>query len=227
MDRSKDWKVYFRDYARGNGYDRDDGMLLSHWSKDGRFIYAGAGSRYSGCCWIGGRAVLLIRLNLETGQQLELLNANNPRLASTFDFKISDSDRYLMFTSPGYQKYDFAILDLQTWETQEIYLKFSKYIDLVYAAMSPDDDKIVLPLFENIESDNYEVDSIGIINLVTDEQRVLISGLKGGNALFPIRWVDANHVLLSDTDPNQYDQSSAKFWLLNIYSTKLTEAQGP
>ena len=133
-----------------------------------------------------------------------------------------------MFTPTTNQKYDFAILDLQTWKTQEISLKFSKDFDLIYAAMSPTDDKIVLPLFQQVESNDYEVNSIGIIDLTTNKQKILISGLKRGNELFPIRWVDANHVLLSNTNPNyQPDQSSAKFWLLNIDSTKLTEAPGP
>ena len=222
MDRSKDWKIYYRDYAHGEDYGPRNIIEPYRWSKDGKYLYAMSGSIASGCCWLGIRYILLVRLDLETGQQLELLEGG-------FDFKISDSDRYLMFTPPTYQKYDFAILGLQTWKTREIFLKFSKDFDLIYFVMSPADDKIVLPLFQQVEFNDYEVVSIGIIDLTTNKQKVLISGLKRGNELFPIRWVDATHVLLSDTGPDwgQVSQSSAKFWLLNIDSTQLTEAQGP
>jgi hypothetical protein len=221
MDCSKDWKIYYHDYIGGD-YGSKTLIDPYHWSKDGKFLYVGSGSIASGCCWLGIRTILLVRLDLETGQQLELLNGG-------FDFKISDSDRYLMFTPPAYQPYDFAILDLQTMKTQEVFLKFSKDIDLIYATMSPDDDKIVLPLFQQVESNDFEVVSIGIIDRKTNEQKVLISGLKRGNELFPLRWVDANHVLVSDTDPDAGEiyQADAKFWLLNIDSTKLTETQRP
>lgn len=226
MDRSKDWKVYVRDYVKWNpGYDWHDSPIPYRWSKNGNFLYTITGSRASGCCWIGRRYILLLRLNLETGEQLELLNATD--YSYLFDVTISNDDRYLMFTPTSDQPYDFAILDLHTWKTKTISLEFPKYFDLIYFVMSPDDDKIVLPLFENIESNDYEVSAIGIIDLITGKQTVMISGLKRGNELFPVRWVDANHVLLSDTGPAWRDQSSAKFWLLNIDSTKLIVSQGP
>lgn len=97
LDGSKDWKIYFRSYKTGDVFDRHDEVLPYHWSKDGRFLFATVGSRFSGCCWIGGRYVLLVRLNLETGEQVALLNTEHYS-ANAFDFIISDSDRYLLFS---------------------------------------------------------------------------------------------------------------------------------
>ena len=152
IDRSRDWKIYYSDYIFSRykidlSLSRDDGVIPYHWSKDGRFLFATVGSRLDGCCWIGGRYVLLVRLNLETGEQIALLNAEY-YTAYTFDFIISGSDRYLLFTPPSNQLYDFAILDFQTWETQEVFLKFQKDIDVAYAIISPDDDKVIFPLFK-------------------------------------------------------------------------------
>jgi hypothetical protein len=69
----------------------------------------------SGCCWKGLRNVLLVRLDLETGEQMEILSSD-----FAFDFIISDSDRYIAFTPHSGQLYDFAVLDLETQETQEV-----------------------------------------------------------------------------------------------------------
>jgi len=230
INRSRDWKIYFSDYIFsvylnkiGVTLDRHDGVIPYHWSKDGRFLYATVGSRLDGCCWIGGRYVLLVRLNLETGEQVALLNTDYYS-ANTFDFIISDSDHYLLFTPPSNQPYDFAILDFQTWETQKIFLKFQKDIDIVYAKISPDEGKVILPFFKNPEFNDYYVDSIALIDLMTGKQDVLISNLTPENELFPIRWVDNSHVLLSNINPvYNVGNQNASYWLLDINSGQLKE----
>lgn len=228
LDRSKDWKIYYRDFLKGNaGYDVRYSLFPYRWSKDGRFLYSAAWSNESGCCWLGLRYRLLVRLNLETGEHIELLNSTDYFSASAFDFTISENDRYLLFTPPTLQPYDFAILDLQTWETRTVNLDFPRYIDLTLALISPAGDKIVMPLFIHVEYNFHRSDSIGLVDLSTETQRLLITEIKPDETYYPIRWVDANHILIGHRilSGKPSVQQQINYWLLNINTTQMTETQ--
>ncbi len=232
MDRSKDWKIYFRDYTNEKEYDRHDVVVPSHWSKDGRFLYASVGSRLDGCCWIGHGTVLLVRLSLETGEQVELLKATDFSIAFPFDFIISDSDRYLFFTSPTYQPYDFAVLDLQTWKTRTITLKFPYTINLNSAAISFDENKIVMPLYKYYSDDmEYKLDALVLINIKTNQQKLLLSGLSPEKEFYPVRWLDDNRVLLYDSDPWYWNHPTFKdtveHWVIDINTNELSRDEMP
>jgi hypothetical protein len=224
LDGSKEWKIYFNDYGFG---DRHDGILPYRWSKDERFLYAVAYSRISGCCWIGGKYNLVVRLNLETGEQTAIINGargSDP----TFSFTISENERFLLSTPMSNQPYDFAALDLLSGETRVVKLTESKPINLEFAVMSPYDDIIVLPLFKHIEYNDYVVESLAIVDLKFNEQRVLVSDLKEGEELYPIRWVDSEHVLVSSANPGFWNEKeSAEYWSLNINTGERNRVEGP
>ena len=219
IDHSKEWKIYYRDYEKFYTGDRHDSIMPYRWSKDEKFLYAVAGSRESGCCWIGGKYVLLVRLNLETGSIEELLNTIDPTTTLRNSFTISEDDHYLLFTPVTEQPYDFAVLDLFSGKTRVVKLEEPKDIDLEYAIMSPYEDIIVLPYFKNIEFNEYAVVSLALINLSNNQQRILVSDLKEGEELFPIRWIDKKHVLISNANPyaNRYFfDPPIEYWSLNI-----------
>jgi hypothetical protein len=224
MDCTKVWKVALSKYRENDPIDPHDTFTPYRWSRDGRFLYARVGQRMSGCCWIGLRSVLLVRLDLETGEQVEILSSD-----FAFDFIISDSDRYIAFTPPSGQLYDFAVLDQETQKIHEVILEFRDNIDLIYAVLSPREDKIVLPLFQNIEYDSFFIDAIALVDLTTGKQELLVSDLTQGKELYPVRWADENHVLLSNIDPkfDQGHQAAAQYWLLNIDSHKLEKTEKP
>src|SRR6185503_6500923 len=96
-----------------------------------------AGSRLSGCCWIGGKYILLLRLDLETGFVEQLLNTTDPSTTLRNSFTISEDDRYLLFTPVTDQPYDFIVLDLYSEETRTVRLEERGYINLEFAIMSP------------------------------------------------------------------------------------------
>ncbi len=232
IDRSKDWKIYFGDYAEGSLYDHKDGIYPYRWSKDGRFLYAVAPTRFEGCCWIGGYG-LLVRLNLETGDQVDILNVIDTRDSlgiPAISFAILDDDRYLVYVHPLSDD-KFVIQDLLTWETQEIAIKFQNDIDANYVLLSSDLDKIVLALFRYDEDgeDHFPLDAIGLINLKTGEQKKLISNITPDKPLYPVRWEDADHVLLSTTRRYRWDDlpPENEFWLLNIQTAELTKIENP
>ncbi|MBI5294051.1 MAG: hypothetical protein HY869_01145 [Chloroflexi bacterium] len=224
IDRSQEWKIYYNNYAKSGLFgDRHDGIIPYRWSKDGKFLYAVAGSRLSGCCWIGGKYVLLVRLSLETGEQIEIINGTDFGSDPPFSFTISEDDRYLLFTPITDQTYDIAVLDLLSNEIRTVRLENPKPINLEYAVLSPDGNIIVMPLFRNIEFNDYLVEEIALIDLALNQQKTLISDLGENGELYPIRWIDENHVLLCSKNPSlSYNQSTLEYWSLNI-STGLRE----
>jgi hypothetical protein len=228
LDRSKDWKIYYRDYVKSKSeYFYEDIITPYRWSKDGRFLYAVAWSRQLGCCWLGGQYILLVRLNLETGDQVALLNDTNyDNLKLTF--QISNSERYLLFTTHWWHPYDLVVLDLQTWKTRTIPLKHEGELDVNYALMSPNEGQIILPLFKQLEFNDYRVHALLLFDLATGHQRLLISGLKPDAELYPVRFEDAQTVLLSSKKPDDsYDQQTATSWLLDLNSGELRKGDAP
>ena len=234
IDNSRDWKIYYSDYIFsppiekiGLSLDKHDGVVPKYWSKDGRFLYAVVGSRLDGCCWItGSRYALLVRLNLETGEQVQLLNVDYYS-ANVFNLIISESDRYLLFTPPSHnQLYDFAVLDFQTWETKEIFLKVKRDVHMDYAKLSPQEDKVILPLFifSDLPVGHYRIDSIALIDLISREQDILITDIKPEEQVYPIQWLDDQHVLISNINP-VYDASDKieRQWILDTISRQLEE----
>lgn len=226
-DRSKNWKIYFRDFMeRPTGYDWHDIIIPYHWSQDGKYLYATAWSRLSGCCWIGGRYILLVRLDLETGEQLELLNTMDISKNYQISFTITDNSHYLLYTPMTDETYDFTVLNLRTLESQTVTLGSPGEIELTYAEMSPDDQTIVMPLFHHVEFNDYDVDTLIKVNRATGEKITLISGLKQGEEYYPVRFIDNDRILLSSAKPDEwYEQKSAEFWLLNIHTLKMEKTQ--
>ena len=220
LDHSKEWKIYYRDYIVGNNeYGRKNIIVPYHWSKDEKFLYAVSPTIASGCCWIGGKYILLVRLNLETGEHIEMINGTDFGSDLPFSFTISEDDRFLLFTPLTTQSYDFTVLDLRSGETRVVSLEEPKPINLEFAIMSPYEDIIVLPLFKNIEYNDYVVGSLALIDLSLNEQRILVSGLKEGEELYPIHWIDTEHVLISNANPfadRYFNDPPIEYWSLNI-----------
>lgn len=232
LDRSRNWKIYYSDYIfsaspmlekMGIILDGNDTVIPKYWSKDGRYLFATVSSRLDGCCWItGNRNVLLVRLNLETGEQIAILRTDYYS-DNVFSFFISDSERYLLFTPPSYDlPYDFAILDFQTWETKEVFLKFDESVHMSYVRLSPKEDKVILPLFKFIPYDDYYLDSIALVDLISGEQNILITSTELEEELYPTQWIDNSHVLISNINPVYYSGDKIeKRWVLDIISGQL------
>ena len=220
IDDTKDWRLYFSDYSMGVEYDHKSILVPYRWSKDGRFLYAVSPSKWSGCCWLGIN-VLLVRLSLENGDQLAILDFHNENIPHPpISFSISENDRYLIYVNP-FAKRDLIILDLLTWKSQVVNIEFQQYSDANYFVLSPNGTRIVMTIMDN-ELD-HELYSIGMIDLTSGAQIELITGLERGEAFYPIRWTDDDNILLT-TDLRH--QLSGEL-LLNINSGSLTEIQIP
>lgn len=220
VNQTKVWKIYYNDFAKDGFYgDAHDAIAPFRWSIDEKFLYAVAYSRFSGCCWIGGKYVLLVRLNLDTGEQVEIINGTDFDSDLFFSFAISENDRFILATPLSHKPYDFTVQDLQTQEIRYVKLDRPDDINLEFAVMSPYEDIIVLPLFRNIEYNDYEMVSLYLINLNSMEQKIVIPDLSIKNELYPIRWLDAERILVSNEDPYRYHyylDPPRKFWSVNI-----------
>ncbi len=206
------WTVRFADYAHGEKYDSQDKVYAFHWSHNGKYLYASALSRWEGCCWVGHEQ-LLVRLNLENGQQTEIVNYIGA--LSPVDFAFSSDDRYFLYIPQGDE--NLYIQDLHTWRKRTIKLDF-KTSGAGYALMSHDNQKLILMLIE-VSQNNQQWDqrgSIIIINLQNNAQRKLVSDMPFENIPVPIRWQDEDHVLLYRDDG---------YWLLNIHTGEIVETQ--
>lgn len=221
LDGTKQWSLYFRDYANGGGYDAKDNLGAYRWSPDGKYLYAIAGSRLSGCCWIGN-LILLVRLNLETGAQTAFLNGMGENNRNPLNFAISDDSRYL-FNSP--QRGSLDITNLSASETQRVELQWPFSIDANFVIMSPEGDQLILGLFR-LPEDGYQfvIESLVLIDLPTGKQSIVFSDMATTGKLYPFRWEDENLVLLT-TYPGYPDQ--ADFWLLNIQTGELVQTENP
>ena len=142
---TRDWTIKFGDYADGITYDRNNMIVPFRWSIDGGYLYASSPSKASGGCWLGTE-VLLVQLNLQTGEQIALLNVNEERYPAIY-FTVSTNDRFLLYITPIDN--DLVIQDLSTGQTRKIELEFPNIVDVGFIAMSEDINKLVLALLES------------------------------------------------------------------------------
>jgi hypothetical protein len=210
IDNGKEWTINGVDYVK-------DGSLYPlypyHWSVDGKYLYASASTRASGCCWIGGD-VLMVRLDLENGQQTEIANFVE-EIPYGLSFSISADDKY--FLSTPFES--LWIFDLHTGEKQEFIIDIGNG-SIGYPLMSIDDSKVILLLREYPEEIQGDLTygSLVLVDLFNGSQKRILSGMDFNEAPIPVSWRDNENVLLRNEN---------KYWLLNIKTAELTETAKP
>jgi len=206
----KEWVI------NGIDYSNDDilyPLRPYHWSVDGKYLYASAGTRASGCCWIGGD-VLLVRLDLDDGQQTEIANFVK-EIPYGLSFSISADDRY--FLSTPFES--LRILDLQTGEKKEFTIEVGDG-SVGNPLMSLDNSKVILMLREYPQEPQGDLTygSLVLVDLNSGSQKRLLSGMDYHETPVPDNWIDDENVLLV---------SGNKYWLLNVSTGELLETVKP
>ena len=216
-----DWTIHYSDYAHGTGFNPRNSVYPFHWSQGGKFLYVTSPSIIEGCCWLG-YGMFLVRLNLETGQQTEIVNVvGSHSMIPAIDFSFSPSERYLMYIpQEGYYS-KLYILDLLTWKASSVELDYEQLVAAGYAVMSNYEDKVILMILQRGEDpwdDAGIVSSLVVINLQNGSQKKLVANVPYfGEEYRPVRWEDQDHVLLSRHGDEQ--------WLLNVQTAELTEVK--
>jgi hypothetical protein len=214
LQGNKKWGIHYADYAKGTYYDRNNMIRPAHWSKDGKYLYVISEDTGSGCCWIGWD-VLIVRLNLESGQQTMVANAiGETDMNSSF----SPSERYVLYI-PQDSKNNLYIWDTQTGKRRIIDLE-DTYAGAGHTLMSDDDQKIVLILRDYPKENQGDLTfaSLVIVDLKSGLQKKLLSDIEYEKIPKPVRWQDNDHILL---------QKDNELLLLNINTGELTEAVKP
>lgn len=209
VNEGKEWIINGIDYVK-------DDILYPlrpyHWTSDGKYLFASAGTRVSGCCWIGWD-VLFIRLDLENGQQTEIANFVE-EMPFGLSFSISADDRY--FLSTPFES--LQILDLQTGEKREISIDVDDG-SVGFPLMSHDGSKVILMLREypkEIQGD-LTYGSLVLVDLDNGVQKILLSGMEYHETPIPVKWIDDENVLVEGN----------KYWTLNINTAGLIETDKP
>ena len=211
----KKWSIHYADYAKGTYYDRRNTIRVARWSADGKYLYATSEDTGSGCCWIGWD-VLLIRLNLEDGQQTAI--ANYIGEGTEMNISLSPSERYLLYIPQDGKN------NLYIWDTKDSKQRVIKLEDTRAGAghtlMSNDDQKVILVLrdYPKEFQGDLTFSSLVLIDLKSGSQRILLSGIEYHETPIPVSWMDNDHVLL---------QKNNELLLLNINTGELTEAEKP
>lgn len=215
LQGDKKWTIHYADYAKGTYYDGRNRINLAHWSTDGKYLYATSESTASGCCWIGWD-VLLIRLNLENGQQTII--ADYIDKASGMNISFSASDRYMLYI-PQDGKNNLYIWDTQTSKQSVVKLEDTG-AGAGHTLMSNDDEKIILVLRDYPEEHQGDLTfgSLVLIDLKSGSQKKLLSGMDYHETPLPVSWEDNDHVLL---------QKNNEFLLLNINTLELVKVEKP
>ena len=206
----KEWIINGIDYVKE---DILYPLYPYHWSTDGKYLYAKASTRASGCCWIGGY-VLLVRLDLENGEQTEIANFVE-EIPTGLSFSISADDKYFLSTPFA----SLQILDLQTGEKREFTIDVGDG-SVGNPLMSLDDSKVILMLREypqEIQGD-LTYGSLVLVDLKSGLQKKLLSGMDYHETPVPINWIDDENVLVF------YEN---RYWSLNVSTGELIETVIP
>ena len=180
IDESKEWII------NGVDYVKDDSLYPLypyHWSADGKYLYADAGTRASGCCWIGWD-VLIVRLDLENGKQTEIANFVE-EIPYGLSFSISEDDKY--FLSTPFES--LQVLDLQTGKKQEFKINVGNG-SVGNPLMSLDDSKVILMLREYADKMQGDLTygSLVLVDLNNGSQKKLLSGMDFHETPIPVSW---------------------------------------
>ncbi len=210
MQNNKGWSIHYADYSNGTEYDPRNMIRPFHWSTDGEYLYTASAAIGSGCCTVGWD-ILLVQLNLNTGEQISIVNLIEEWHDMT-DFSFSPSDKYLLYETND----NLHILEIQSLKERIIELDAKNLTGAGHILMSNDDKKVLLVFQEYPEERQGDLTygSLVIIDLESGTQKRLLSGIDYLDIPQPIDWDDDKHAILKDND---------KLWLLNIQTAELTE----
>jgi WD40 repeat protein len=214
LQGNKKWSIHYADYAKGTYYDRNNMIRPAHWSKDGKYLYVTSEDTGSGCCWIGWD-VLIVRLNLENGQQTTIANTIGE---TDMNISFSSSERYMLYI-PQDGKNNLYIWDTETAKQKVVNLE-DTHAGAGHTLMSDDTQKIILILRDYPKENQGDTTdaSLVIVDLKSGLQKKLLSDIGYEKIPIPVHWQDNDHVFV---------EKDNELLLLNINTGELIGAVKP
>ena len=209
------WKLLYHDYIPDQDF-ADGGMLVIHWSKDGRYAYftSHLGGSVGECFYDGwDTGSGLFRLDLQNGQTKATLPLGNNLV--WYGFSISSTDRRLVY---GIRAIDLKILDLSTGQSINVghekdfsqgggYLWSSDGLGFVYSTVTYKPDY------------GRESYSLRIVDARSGNEQILLESTE--DCFDPVSWIKENILIVERYDKN-YDQTLIEFDLNSNNITRET-----
>lgn len=198
------WKLLYHDYIPAQDF-ADGGMLVVHWSKDGRYAYftSHLGGSVGECFYDGwDTGSGLFRLDLQKGQTKATLPLINNLV--WYGFSISPTDRRLVY---GIGSLDLKILDLSTGQSINVghekdfsqgggYVWSSDGLGFVYSTVT-------------YKSDYGRVGySLRIVDARSGNEQILLESKE--DCFDPVAWIGENILKVERYDRN-YDRTLIEF----------------
>lgn len=189
------WKLTYSDYIPTYDIVPDGGMLVAHWSNDGRYAYF-----YSFLASDGGDCFLratdggigLYRLDLQTGNTTTILPLHNN--FGWYSFSFSPTDRRLVY---GAYSRDLKVLDITTGQLIDI-IPINNFGEAGGYLWSPDGLEFVYSTI--INSEEKTVSSIRLVDAQSGSERIL---LESENDCYLAREWKENRILTIESFADQ------------------------
>lgn len=198
------WKLLYHDYIPDQDF-ADGGMLVVHWSKDGRYVYftSHLGGSVGECFYDGwDTGSGLFRLDLQNGQTKSTLPLSDNLV--WYGFSISPTDRRLVY---GIRSLDLKILDLSTGQLINVshekdfsqgggYVWSSAGLGFVYSTVTYKPDY------------GREGYSLRIVDARSGNEQILLESTE--DCFDPVSWMEENILTVERYDKN-YDRTLIEF----------------
>lgn len=198
------WKLLYHDYIPDQDF-ADGGMLVVHWSKDGRYAYftSHLGGSVGECFYDGWDTGFgLFRFDLQKGQTKATLPLINNLV--WYGFSISPTDRRLVY---GIRSLDLKILDLSTGQSINVghekdfsqgggYVWSSDGLGFVYSTVTYKPDY------------GREGYSLRIVDARSGNEQILLESTE--DCFDPVSWIEENILTVKRFDRN-YDRTLIEF----------------
>lgn len=222
INQTIEWELFVSDYSVSSGLDPDDLIYPFYWTQNGRYLYATAPSRCSGWCGLGPGGTFLVRLDLKTGQQTEVIPMNKTGMPQKISIAFSPNDRYMLYIRQSGNPYKVNIVDLGTWQSKEIEIAYPDLTGAGNAVWSPSEGRIVL-LTQTADKRGGDIRSYSVVLVELEknaQNRLLTFSDADQEVLYPIQWTDEDHVILA---PYDWIEHGKVRWLLNVNTGKMVE----
>lgn len=199
------WKLLYRDYIPHTEF-ADGGILVVHWSKDGRYAYftsflGGDGGECFFDRFDTGSG--LFRLDLQTGQTKAILPLNDNLI--WYSFSISPTDKRLVY---GVRSMDLKVLNITTGRLIEVaheknfsqgsgYIWSSDGLKFVYSTVTDKPD--------HVGREGY---SLRLVDAQTGSERIILESPE--DCFVTMSWTEDSILTIERYDKN-YDRTLIEF----------------
>lgn len=198
------WRIRYEDLF-GADYVKNAELLGAirpiHWSADGLYLYLTPDFLIDGGCPVYLDGDFLLRLNLTSGQIIQILTTSEVEgINNYYNISFSHDDQYMAYLRTWLDHPILNLRNLNTSEEQHIDLG-NQFTDAGDVVWSPDQSKIVFSA-RNLEDCHDMTAYLVMLDLNDFSQTILFE--RTDQIYYPIEWTDNNTIILSKRHSPEY-----------------------